>query len=409
MKVFERALARGRLAAQLVTAISILAVTGCASTYEQSRVAVSADYDDSDDYDVEYVEADYFYDDLAPYGSWVEYSPHGWVWTPYDMPLGWRPYSDGYWAYTDYGWSWMSYEPFGWATYHYGRWDFDPHYGWIWVPDTVWAPSWVAWQYGDGWAGWAPLPPGAQWRPSLGTYLTGGHSIPSSHWCFVEGRHLSQTKLKSAIVSVAKNESLLKRTRDMTRYAVRAGAPVNEGIDVALWERENGRKVPRLKVVDAGAPTRDPKGRVRSGQVEYFRPQIREVKVQPEPSREIRERAEVIPDSEVREQGEKERRRMEDALSKERSNLEREHQRERQGAKKKTASEELKKRQAAEKQALEKHAVEQKQVLEERQRKRIVKVEAPQRQEKRRAPANEETSKNQPRSKEKSPPKTRGR
>ena len=34
----------------------------------------------------------------------------------------WRPYADGYWAYTDSGWTWVSYEDFGWATYHYGRW-----------------------------------------------------------------------------------------------------------------------------------------------------------------------------------------------------------------------------------------------------------------------------------------------
>ena len=31
--------------------------------------------------------------------------------------------------------------------------------GWVWVPGYTWAPAWVSWRYGDGYAGWAPLPP----------------------------------------------------------------------------------------------------------------------------------------------------------------------------------------------------------------------------------------------------------
>src|SRR5262245_18206155 len=67
----------------------------------------------------------YFYDDLAPYGRWVDYSPYGWCWAPYDVGPYWRPYYDGSWAYTEFGWTWVSDEPWGWATYHYGRWQFD--------------------------------------------------------------------------------------------------------------------------------------------------------------------------------------------------------------------------------------------------------------------------------------------
>jgi hypothetical protein len=71
----------------------------------------------------------------------------------------WRPYTVGRWVNSNYGWTWVSYEPFGWATYHYGRWAFDRQIGWIWVPGTVWGPAWVAWQQGSGYIGWAPLPP----------------------------------------------------------------------------------------------------------------------------------------------------------------------------------------------------------------------------------------------------------
>jgi hypothetical protein len=270
----------------------------------------------------------------------------------------------------------------------------------------VWGPSWVAWQHGNGWVGWAPLPPSSHWRPSLGTYLTELHPIPSNHWNFIEERNLSQTKLKSSIVSIARNESLLKKTRDNTRYAIRDGTPVNQGIDVAVLEKQSGRKVPRLKVADVRSPQRSNGKGVRSGVVEYYRPQLRQ-KATNAPPPEIRER-EVVSDAELRDQKERERRQMEDALAKERANLEREHRKELQNAKRKAAAEEVKKRQAAEKQSLDKHAAEQRQVLAERQQKRIVKVERPQGQEKQRAPSRQQQSQDrQPKSK--APPKSKGR
>jgi hypothetical protein len=41
----------------------------------------------------------------------------------------------GHWVWTDdYGWLWVSDEPYGWATHHYGRRYEDPIYGWAWVP-----------------------------------------------------------------------------------------------------------------------------------------------------------------------------------------------------------------------------------------------------------------------------------
>ena len=37
--------------------------------------------------------------------------------------VSWAPYSVGRWCYRPfYGWTWVSYEPWGWLPYHYGRW-----------------------------------------------------------------------------------------------------------------------------------------------------------------------------------------------------------------------------------------------------------------------------------------------
>jgi hypothetical protein len=355
------------------TAIVLLAASGCASTYHSHSYVEPAP--------PVAVSVTYFHNDLAPYGRWIEYSPYGWCWTPYAAPLGWRPYSDGYWAYTDVGWSWVSYEPWGWATYHYGRWAYDSFYGWIWVPGSVWAPSWVAWHHGNGWVGWAPLPPDAHWDVHAGLKYRHVDRIPPGQWCFVEQRHLSQTKLKTKIVSVARNETLFKQTRDGTRYSVRGGKPVNEGLEVAAVERTTDRKFQRLEVADAQTPQKGE--RVASGKVEYFRPEVREADLKMAPPAEIRKPDAAMSETELHAQAEKDRREMEGSLAKERAQLQRAHEQELADARGPQASvspEEVEKRQAAENEAFEKHAAAQRQVLEQRQEKQIVKQKAPRKQ-----------------------------
>jgi hypothetical protein len=104
-----------------------------------------------------------FYDDLAPFGSWVQIPGYGYAWQPLStvQDSRWRPYTLGHWVFTDDGWTWVSDEPFGWITYHYGRWMRTHTLGWVWVPGDQWAPAWVSWRYGNDFIGWAPLPPQA--------------------------------------------------------------------------------------------------------------------------------------------------------------------------------------------------------------------------------------------------------
>src|SRR5471032_1889747 len=100
-----------------------------------------------------------FYDQLGDQGTWVQTDDYGYVFQPNVSDPNWAPYTDGHWVYTDAGWTWVSDEPWGWATYHYGRWANIDGTGWVWVPGYRWAPAWVSWRYGGGYAGWAPLPP----------------------------------------------------------------------------------------------------------------------------------------------------------------------------------------------------------------------------------------------------------
>jgi hypothetical protein len=123
-------------------------------------------------------EVRYFYDDLSPYGTWVNIEDYGWAWQPNVVVVNhsWRPYTDhGQWIWTDGGWYWASDYSWGWAPFHYGRWLMRPHVGWVWFPDTTWGPSWVTWRTHESYCGWAPLPPGAFFDAGVGFRFRGAH------------------------------------------------------------------------------------------------------------------------------------------------------------------------------------------------------------------------------------------
>lgn len=128
-----------------------------------------------------------FYNELSPYGRWVDYPGYGYGWIP-AAGTGFVPYgSNGQWVYTDLGWTWTSYYSWGWAPFHYGRWIYDGYYGWVWMPDYTWAPSWCVWGYYDGYYGWAPMAPGV--------YYSSGYRPPASCWTFVPQQHITQVNV----------------------------------------------------------------------------------------------------------------------------------------------------------------------------------------------------------------------
>ncbi len=138
------------------------------------------------------------FSDLVPYGQWTQLGSYGAVWEPNVSDPDWTPYSVGHWAYTDYGWTWVSDEPWGWITYHYGRW-VDFNQSWYWVPGTAWAPAWVGWRYGGGYCGWVPLPPR-------------GHPFPSRGYRFVRVGSLGASSLRGAYLNRTGNRNYLHLT-----------------------------------------------------------------------------------------------------------------------------------------------------------------------------------------------------
>lgn len=164
------------------------------------------------------VSFDFFFDALSPYGEWIEVGDYGTCWRPSITDPDWRPYSDGYWSYTDGGWTWVSYEDFGGIVYHYGRWVDVEGEGWCWVPDEEWAPAWVSWRTSDDYIGWAPLPPEARWRRNTGfsVWVDSYYDIGPARFNFCRVRDFGAPYLRPVIVNRFENVTIIQGTTNVT-------------------------------------------------------------------------------------------------------------------------------------------------------------------------------------------------
>jgi hypothetical protein len=222
-----------------------------------------------------------FYGGLSPYGHWVNRPQAGWGWVPSRVNSAWRPYSVGHWAYSDYGWTWVSGEPWGWATYHYGRWSQDPQYGWTWQPGYDWAPAWVSWQQGGDYIGWAALPPTVGFSAGVGLELGGinlGVAIAPSSYCFVGSRNFLAANVGLVAFPIGRNADIFRRTSNITRYDFVGGRFVNAGLPVERVQQFTGRPVPRFTVANAGRPTG---GTLRGNELAMYRPAVARDRVEP--------------------------------------------------------------------------------------------------------------------------------
>ena len=91
---------------------------------------------------------------LERHGVWLEVGGRR-AWRP-RIEVSWRPYSRGYWRTTPIGFTWVSNDPWGYLTHHYGNWSYASGYGWVWYPGRVYAPARVHWYWGPSYVGWCP-------------------------------------------------------------------------------------------------------------------------------------------------------------------------------------------------------------------------------------------------------------
>lgn len=181
-----------------------------------------------------------FYDDLSPYGSWIDYPGYGYVWSP--SIADFQPYgTNGYWVSTTAGWSWNSGYNWGWAPFHYGRWFYETGYGWLWVPGYEWAPAWVAWRNSPDFYGWAPLAPGMQIGVSVG--------IPYEHWTFVDHHYLNDRNLTTHIIDNSRKEVIYNNTTVINNINYTSNKTVYaKGPDVQEVQKYTGHKIAPLTI-----------------------------------------------------------------------------------------------------------------------------------------------------------------
>lgn len=215
------------------------------------------------------ISVDFFYDSLGSDGNWVEVGNYGYCWQPAVAVsnTSWRPYADGYWAYTDVGWTWVSYEDFGWATYHYGRWMRLRGRGWVWVPGREWGPAWVSWRMGGDYVGWAPLPPRGGGDASydnspITAQVDVQFDIGPGSYNFIDIRHIGEPVLRERIFAPEQNVTYITKTVNVTNITFTNSMVYNHGPDYDSLSRYSTRPIQRLNLQrDADA---DPVAAARS-------------------------------------------------------------------------------------------------------------------------------------------------
>jgi len=75
------------------------------------------------------------YAELNNYGEWYEESSYGRVWMPSYAYGGYDPFRYGHWQHYGTSWLWVNSMPWGYHTFHSGRWTYlDDLNRWCWVP-----------------------------------------------------------------------------------------------------------------------------------------------------------------------------------------------------------------------------------------------------------------------------------
>jgi hypothetical protein len=209
-----------------------------------------------------------FYDSLAPYGTWVYDTTYGNVWVP-DTDDDFRPYAtQGHWVLTEYGNTWVSDYPWGWATFHYGRWHYDDYYGWEWIPGYEWAPAWVSWRQGGGYYGWAPLMPGISVDFSFG----GGYNIPDRYWVCAPQAYINRPNIYNYYAPNTRVLNIIHNTTVINNTYVRNNHTYIAGPRAADIQRVTHQRPEVYRIDNANAPGR---GGVRNNAVTMFRPAVR--------------------------------------------------------------------------------------------------------------------------------------
>lgn len=209
-----------------------------------------------------------FYDDLSPYGTWVDNPQYGYVWVPNVSPI-FSPYAtNGYWIYTDAGWTWYSNYPWGWAPFHYGRWYNDITYGPVWVPGYEWGPGWVSWRSSASYYGWAPMGPGV----TMGMAYGSGYYDTYNSYTFVRCGNMGRTNINNYYVTnnttIVNNTTVINNNHtDKLRNVTYSAGPQRTEV-----EKRAGKTFAPVAIRESNKPGQ----RISNNQLQLYRPDIKQ-------------------------------------------------------------------------------------------------------------------------------------
>lgn len=226
-----------------------------------------------------------FYDDLSPYGYWIDTPEYGYAWVP-NVSASFIPYrTNGYWVFTNVGWTWVSNYSWGWAPFHYGRWYYDPYYEWIWVPGYEWGPGWVVWRRSEGYYGWAPIGPGI----SITIAYSSGYRLPHNYWTCVRDRDFGRTNIYNYYVPSSNNVTIINNSTVINNFQRDNSTQVryNAGPNRTEVQRRSGKTIPQVTLRERNRPGQNLSNR----ELQIYRPRVEKRRAserEPAPSKVVR-------------------------------------------------------------------------------------------------------------------------
>ncbi|MBE2217484.1 MAG: hypothetical protein IAE90_04720 [Ignavibacteria bacterium] len=261
---------------------------------DKNLEAVAVDENDISESDEDLTSVNYmeFYEQLAPYGEWIQVKPEDigmkpqsvqrnmngspgkidsglrhalassyesngmvYVWKPSTSlavnsiegaePV-YVPYRNGKWVNTNSGWYFKANTPAEETTSHYGRWVNNPEAGWLWVPGRVWAPAWVDWKQNDEYVSWAPLPPSV--------YLVKDEMSPSvidnNNYTIVEKRYFVEPDVYKYNNNYYLNGEriIVNDFSSLVGLVLVEGKLINKGPDIGVIRSIYGKEIPLINI-----------------------------------------------------------------------------------------------------------------------------------------------------------------
>ncbi len=207
-------------------------------------------------YDKYYDTDAYGAEDLSEYGEWIYTKKYGYVWKPYrnatSSYANWSPYRYGNWRWIPpYGWTWVNDEPWGYATYHHGRWVYADS-DWVWTPyghyrsnRNRWRPALVVVNYVGSLICWYPLP-----------YDYGYYNYNS---VYVDRRRYNTTVVNNnnttVIVNPTQNTTSGRREKTFERKPIEFDVPPSGVVAVQTSDFGRGTKTILTAPVEAAKKT----------------------------------------------------------------------------------------------------------------------------------------------------------